>query len=36
VDGPLDAPGGREEALRRARLRGYLDSEEDSHDPERT
>ena len=26
VDGPLDAPGAREEALRRARACGYLDS----------
>jgi urease subunit gamma/beta len=25
VDGPLDAPGAREEALRRARECGYLD-----------
>lgn len=28
VDGPLDAPGAREEALRRARECGYLDSTE--------
>jgi urease subunit gamma/beta len=36
VDGPLDAPGARDEALRRARLCGYLDSGEEDHDPERS
>lgn len=29
VDGPLDAPGAREEALRRARACGYLDTNEE-------